>query len=283
MSLRTITAAQIEAELITAIGRITFNPDPAIAGALATAFAKESSELGSDVLSTLQQNLVYAREDSIPICQDTGTLVVFAEMGSELLIAGPPLQEIVDTALTKATKQFYLRTSILQDPLYKRVNTANNAPAILHLRQVQGNSLLLKIAQKGGGAENMSRLKMFTPSATEDDIVCFAMETVILAGAKACPPLVLGIGIGGNFESCALLAKEALLQPLLQANPDNQYAKLERKILAELNASGIGAQGMGGDCTALAVHILVAPCHIASLPVAVNLQCHAHRHCELKF
>ncbi|MCK9310208.1 MAG: fumarate hydratase, partial [Candidatus Cloacimonetes bacterium] len=175
----------------------------------------------------------------------------------------------------------YLRASVLTDPLLNRVNSGNNCPAIVHTKIVAGEKLHLHIAQKGGGAENMSRLKMFNPSACPCDVVDYAVETVFLAGSKACPPLIVGIGIGGNFEQCALLAKEALFDNLDARNPEPVYEKLEEDILAAINLTGIGAQGMGGKLTALAVHIKTAPCHIASLPVAVNLQCHSHRH--LKF
>lgn len=283
MGYRYLSAEEIETKLIAAIGEITYQPDPAIKPALLNVYDEETAELPRDVLASIITNIEIAPEDKIPLCQDTGTFVLFAYVGNELIITGQPLQEIVNSALIKATAKYYLRTSILSDPLFQRVNTGNNAPAILHIRIVQGDSLVLHLAQKGGGAENKSRLKMFNPSATDEHIVQFAVETVIRAGAQACPPLILGLGIGGSFETCALLAKEALFLPLKQANYDPLYAALEDKILKAVNETGIGVQGMGGNCTALAVHIATAPCHIASLPVAINLQCHAHRHCEIVF
>lgn len=283
MAYRYISSQEIETRLVAAIGEITYHPDPAVKPALSIAYELEPEDLPRDVLSSIITNIEIAPNDHIPLCQDTGTFVVFARVGKELIIEGPPLPEIVNSGLIKATKQYYLRCSILSDPLYDRVNTGNNAPAILHISIVEGNSLTLKIAQKGGGAENKSRLKMFNPSATDEDIIQFAVETVILAGAQACPPLILGIGIGGNFETCAILAKKALLSPMEAININPLYAKLENRILRVVNQTDIGAQGMGGTCTALAVHIATAPCHIASLPVAINLQCHAHRHCEIVF
>jgi fumarate hydratase subunit alpha len=180
-----------------------------------------------------------------------------------------------------AQKKFFLRASLLSDPLFARNNTGNNTPVTLHLSQVPGDQLKLLMAQKGGGAENMSRLKMFNPSANDQDIAEFVVETVKRAGAKACPPLVVGLGIGGNFETCALLANRALFDPLNSPNPAEFYARMEQELLEKINATEIGAQGMGGVSTCLAVKIRTAECHIASLPVAVNLQCHAHRHIEI--
>ncbi|MDY0150680.1 MAG: fumarate hydratase [Candidatus Cloacimonas sp.] len=283
MAYRYLSAEEIETRLIEAIGEITYRPDPAIKPALLKAYDHETEELPRDVLASIIANIEMAPEDKTPLCQDTGTFIVLAYVGNELIITGQPLQEIVNNALIKASAKFYLRSSILSDPLYQRINTGNNAPAILHIRIVKGDSLVLHIAQKGGGAENKSRLKMFNPSATDEDIIQFAVDTVILAGAQACPPLILGIGIGGNFETCALLAKQALFVPLNQAHANPLYAELEEKILNAINKTRIGTQGMGGNCTSLAVHIAIAPCHIASLPVAINLQCHAHRHCEIVF
>jgi len=281
MAIHLIPASVIEERLVEAIGSITFSPDPAIKQALQKGLDQETSELPIDVLNCLISNLDCASEDRVPLCQDTGSLVVFVEIGSDVHIEGGYLPRIIDRALQTATQKYYLRFSIVQDPLYNRSNTGNNTPAIVHYKISEGDGLTIKIAQKGGGAENMSRLKMFTPSSSEDDIIAFVLETVQTSGSRACPPLIIGIGIGGNFETCALLAKEALLLPLNAVNQNENYAKLEQRILKTLNESGIGAQGMGGITTALAVHIGFEPCHIASLPVAVNLQCHAHRHIEI--
>lgn len=280
--MRIVSAATIEAAIIEAIGQISFCPDPGIKPALQRALKEEHEPLAIDVLNTILENLSAAEEDKIPLCQDTGSLVVFAEIGNEVVIEGETLDEIVNNALIQATQKYGLRRSILNDPLYNRQNSENNAPAIIHVHLTKNAKIRMVLAQKGGGAENMSQLKMMNPSATEDDIISFVVRTVIEAGGRACPPLVIGVGIGGNFEAVALLAKRALMRPLGEPNPDPRYAELEQKILIAVNETGVGTQGLGGKCTALGVQIEVAPCHIASLPVAVNLQCHAHRHIEIE-
>lgn len=281
MAIRILKAGDIEDKIVSAINYLSFNLDSEVIQCLNESLANESNEAASDALRCLIENSNIAPLESIPLCQDTGSFVVFAYMGNELNISGPPLPEIIDSALAKATLLNNLRASVLDDPLFERRNTTNNTPAIVHIRIVEGRQLKLLLAQKGGGAENMSRLKMFTPSASPQEIVDFVVETIRIAGAKACPPLIVGIGIGGNFETCAIMAKEALFSPLKQPHQNPLYAKLEQSILAAINATGIGVQGMGGSCTALTVHIIDAPCHIASLPVAVNLQCHSHRHYEV--
>lgn len=280
--MRIVSAATIEAAIIEAIGQISFCPDPGIKPALQRALKEEHEPLAIDVLNTILENLSAAEEDKIPLCQDTGSLVVFAEIGNEVVIEGETLDEIVNNALIQATQKYGLRRSILNDPLYNRQNSENNAPAIIHVHLTKNAKIRMVLAQKGGGAENMSQLKMMNPSATEDDIISFVVRTVIEAGGRACPPLVIGVGIGGNFEDVALLAKRALMRPLGEPNPDPRYAELEQKILIAVNETGVGTQGLGGKCTALGVQIERAPCHIASLPVAVNLQCHAHRHIEIE-
>ena len=280
--MRIVSAATIEAAIIEAIGQISYCPDPGIKPALQRALKEEHEPLAIDVLNTILENLSAAEEDKIPLCQDTGSLVVFAEIGNEVVIEGETLDEIVNNALIQATQKYGLRRSILNDPLYNRQNSENNAPAIIHVHLTKNAKIRMVLAQKGGGAENMSQLKMMNPSATEDDIISFVVRTVIEAGGRACPPLVIGVGIGGNFEDVALLAKRALMRPLGEPNPDPRYAELEHKILIAVNETGVGAQGLGGKCTALGLQIEVAPCHIASLPVAVNLQCHAHRHIEIE-
>ncbi|MEN6445302.1 MAG: fumarate hydratase [Candidatus Cloacimonas sp.] len=281
MNYRYVLCETIESELSQAITDITFNPDQELATLLKKALLGETNEIARDILNCMLKNIELAPKIEIPLCQDTGTLVVFAEIGNKCIIEGPPLPQIINNTLTKVSSELFLRSSILKDPLLQRENSETNSPAIIHIDIVDGDKLKLQIAQKGGGAENMSRLKMFTPSAEPKEIINFAIETVQLAGGKACPPLIIGIGIGGNFENCALLAKKALFQPLTSKNPLAEYATLEQDILAGVNNTGIGVQGLGGNNTALTVHILTAPCHIASLPVAVNVQCHSHRHKEI--
>lgn len=280
--MRIIPAHTIETAIIKALGQISFCPDPGIKPVLQRALQAEHEPLAKDVISTILENLRDAAEDKIPLCQDTGSLVVFAEIGNEVSIEGEILQEIINNALAQATLKYGLRRSILKDPLYNRQNSENNTPAIVHVQFAKNDKIRLHLAQKGGGAENMSQLQMMNPSSTEEDIINFVIKTVVQAGGRACPPLVIGIGLGGNFEEVALLAKQALMRPLGKANSDPLYAALETKILAAVNSTGVGAQGLGGNCTALGVQIETAPCHIASLPVAVNLQCHAHRHIEIE-
>ncbi|MDD3234942.1 MAG: fumarate hydratase [Candidatus Cloacimonetes bacterium] len=278
MNTRLVKDSEVEQRVFEAIQFITFNLDPNIKPILDKAYLNEQDPLAKDVLTSIITNIGLAKTNLIPLCQDTGTLVVFAELGNRVLIEGKTLEQAINKALARATETCYLRATVLSDPLFNRVNLGTNLPAIVHTKIVEGSELHLNIAQKGGGAENMSRLKMFNPSACPQDIIDYVVETVSLAGSKACPPLIVGVGIGGNFEQCALLAKKALFVDIYAKHPDPSYRDMEKDMLIAINETKIGAQGMGGNLTALAVHIMTAPCHIASLPVAVNLQCHSHRH-----
>ncbi len=241
---------------------------------------KESSPLCKEVLCDLCRNLDAAKEMNIPICQDTGMAVVFLEIGQEVHLTGGSLREAVDAGVAKGYTEGYLRCSVVSDPL-RRVNTGNNTPAVLHTTIVEGDQVKITVAPKGFGSENMSAMKMFTPSATIDDIVKFVADTVANAGSNPCPPVVLGVGIGGDFELCAMLAKKALCRDVSLRNPDPYYAELEQKMLDACNQTGVGAQGFGGDVTALAVNIETYPTHIAGLPVSVNVGCHVTRHKEM--
>lgn len=242
--------------------------------------AKEDEENGRavQVLSCLEENLRAAKETGLPVCQDTGMAVVFIDLGAEVLIEGEPLQAAVDAGVRRAYLDGGMRCSVVRDPLYHRENTGDNTPALIHLRIVPGDRLTVTVAPKGFGSENMSRLKMFTPAATDADILAFVVETVRLSGGNACPPLVIGVGLGSDFEGCAALAKRALLRPIGEHHEDPQYAALETRMLREVNRTGIGPQGFGGRTTALAVSVLTAPTHIAGLPCAVNISCHVTRH-----
>lgn len=279
--MRRIKPDLIYREVFEAIRHITYNPDPALSPILRSALNSEHSELTRDVLASILENHRLAPQKNIPLCQDTGTLVVFAEIGIDVQLS-EPLSETINRALIAAQSELPLRASIVKEPLFERQNTRTNAPAILHISQVQGDYLKLIIAQKGGGAENMSFLRMFSPSVWVDELVDYIAMTVLEAGSRPCPPLILGIGIGGNFETAPLLAKRALFKPLGRPHPNPQYRELERGILERINSGACGAQGFGGRLTAVAVHIISAPCHIASLPVAVNVECHAHRHIEIE-
>ncbi len=239
----------------------------------------EKSELCRSVLGDITANLDAADELSVPICQDTGMAVVFAEIGQDVHIANGLFEDAVNEGVARGYVDGKLRLSIVRDPL-ERVNTNNNTPAVIHTRVVGGDKIKLTVAPKGFGSENMSRLKMFTPSATKEDIIKFVVETVSVAGSNPCPPIVVGVGIGGDFEYSALLAKKALCRDLNTRNPEPLYKEMEQTMLAEINKLGIGSQGFGGTVTALYVNIEKAPTHIAGLPVAVNMGCHVTRHAE---
>lgn len=240
--------------------------------------SSEESELCRSVLDDIAANIDCAAELGVPICQDTGMAVIFAEIGQDVHINGD-FESAVNAGVARGYIDGRLRLSIVGDPL-ERVNTGDNTPAVIHTRLVSGDKIKLTVAPKGFGSENMSRLKMFTPSATQDDIVNFVTETVSIAGSNPCPPIVVGVGIGGDFEYSALLAKKALCRDLNIRHPEPLYAELERKMLEKINDLGIGSQGFGGTVTALYVNIEKAPTHIAGLPVAVNIGCHVTRHCE---
>lgn len=239
---------------------------------------REESPLCQSVLGDIASNIDCADELGVPICQDTGMAVVFAEVGQDCHINGS-FEDAVNAGVARGYVDGRLRLSIVGDPL-ERKNTNDNTPAVIHTRLVSGDKIRLTVAPKGFGSENMSRLKMFTPSAAKKDIVDFVTETVSLAGSNPCPPIVVGVGIGGDFEQCAYLAKKALCRDLSLRHPDPVYAELEREMLKRINALGIGSQGFGGTVTALYVNIEKSATHIAGLPVAVNIGCHVTRHAE---
>jgi fumarate hydratase subunit alpha len=241
----------------------------------------EASATGRDVLEQLLENADLARDTGVPLCQDTGLAVVFLEIGQDLHLAGGDLMEAVHAGVRKGCKQGYLRASVVSPPIGKRVNTGDNTPAIIHATIVPGDRLRITVAPKGGGSENMSALRMLRPADGREGVKRFVVETVAKAGPNPCPPVVVGVGIGGTFELCALLAKKALLRRLDEAHPDAELAALEGDLLEAINRLGTGPAGLGGNVTALAVHVETHPCHIASLPVAVNINCHSHRHREV--
>ncbi|MBM4078958.1 MAG: fumarate hydratase [Planctomycetes bacterium] len=245
--------------------------------ALRQAQQKEESETGREILSQLLENARLGREERVPTCQDTGVAVAFVELGQDARIVGGSLREAIDEGVRRGYKDGYLRASILGDPLARR-NTGDNTPAVIHVESVPGDRLRLTLMAKGGGCENMSRLAMLTPAQGRDGVIRFVVDAVAQAGANPCPPIIVGVGLGGTFEQAALISKKALLRPVGQPSANPETAALERDLLAQINALGIGPQGLGGRITALAVHVETYPCHIASLPVAVNIECHAHRH-----
>lgn len=241
---------------------------------------QERSETGRDILHQLQENASIAAKGEVPYCQDTGTAVLFVEVGQDLHIEGD-LDAALQEGVRKAYTEGFLRKSILADPL-RRKNTGDNTPAVIHYAVVPGDRLKIAFGAKGGGSENMSRLAMLKPSDGEEGVKKFVVETVSLGGANACPPLVLGVGIGGNFERVAQLAKKAALRSPEVRHPDPYYAAMEEELKVRCNKLGIGPMGLGGTVTVLAVNVEVFPCHLVALPVAVNVNCHADRHGELE-
>jgi fumarate hydratase subunit alpha len=239
----------------------------------------EPSEAGRGVLCDLVENFTYAAMNDMPICQDTGMAVVFAEIGQDVHITGGAFEDAVNEGVRRGYTEGRLRMSVVGDPL-RRVNAGDNTPAVIHTRIVPGDKLRLELAPKGFGSENMSRTKMFLPSCKPEDIVDFIVETASVAGSNPCPPMILGVGLGGTLEKAALLAKRALARSMDTRNSDPFYAEMEQSALEKINALGIGPQGFGGRTTALAVNIEVFATHIAGLPCVVNMGCHATRHAE---
>ena len=238
----------------------------------------EKSRLGVGVFKDITDNLSAARELMVPICQDTGLAVFFIEVGQEVHIVGGSLEDAVNDGVRRGYTDGYLRKSALSNSLIKRRNTGDNTPAIINTRIVPGDSLSITVAPKGGGSENMSALAMLKPADGREGVKRFIVDTVSRAGANPCPPVIVGVGVGGTIEKTTLMAKHALLRTVGEKNPDPETAAFEEEVLGEINRLGIGAQGFGGTVTALAVHVETFPAHLASLPVAVNIQCHAARH-----
>jgi fumarate hydratase subunit alpha len=238
----------------------------------------EESAVAKDIFNQFLKNAEIARKEGIPLCQDTGLAVVFIELGQDVHLVGGSLEDAINAGVRQGYREGYLRKSSL-DPI-KRENFGDNTPAITHVEIVPGNKLKLSVATKGFGAENMSRVVLFPPATGLDGVKKFVVERVEKAGANACPPVIVGVGLGGNLEKAAIIAKKSLLRPIGQRHSDPQVAQLEEELLEEINKLGIGPQGLGGRITALDVHIETYPTHIGSLPVAVNLQCHCHRHKE---
>lgn len=243
--------------------------------AIKSAIDREESPAGREVLGELLKNADTAREEKMPICQDTGLAVTFLEIGQDVHITGGGLTEAVSEGVRRAYRNGYLRKSCCHP--FTRKNTGDNTPPIIHTRIVPGDKLKITVLPKGGGSENYGEVRMLTPSQGKEGVRAFVLEMVRKGGPNPCPPITVGVGIGGNFEMSALLSKEALMVPPGERNSDGEMAALELQMLEEINRTGIGPQGYGGTVTALDVHVKMAPCHLASLPVAVNIQCHAHR------
>ena len=250
-----------------------------VVAALERAAETETHAGARAILADILENARLSSETGLPLCQDCGLVIVLAEVGQDLDIAGGTLQDAIDDGVRVGYEEGYLRKSMLANPLDRASNTGDNTPAVVHVRLVEGDGLKLVVAPKGGGCENMSALWMLTPSQGRQGIIDAVAERVREAGGRPCPPLVLGVGIGGSFEQAALLAKEAaIIRPVGSPNEDAEPAQLEGDLLEAVNATGVGPMGLGGDTTALGVHVETYPCHIASLPVALNVQCHSARH-----
>ncbi|MCS7084200.1 MAG: fumarate hydratase [Aquificaceae bacterium] len=253
-----------------------------VANAFEKAIQKEESIVGKEVLNQILLNAKLAKEESMAYCQDTGVAVVFVDIGQEVSIFDGYIEDAINEGIRQAYTEGYLRASIVEDPVFERKNTKDNTPAIVHYRIVKGDKIKITIAPKGAGSENTSRLAMLKPADGYEGLKNFVIETVRLAGPNACPPMTVGVGIGGNFELCALLAKRALLRKLGERNQNALARKIEEELLEEVNKVGWGPMGFGGRVTAVDVKVEMHPCHIASLPVAVNIQCHANRHAEIE-
>ena len=240
----------------------------------------EVSPVGREVLDQILENADIARNEQMPLCQDCGLTVIFVELGQDVHIVGGYLNEAITEGVRRGYEKGYLRKSIVEHPFSSRINTRDNTPPVIHTTVVPGDELKITVVPKGGGSENMTRLAMLKPADGRKGVIDFVVESVRKAGANPCPPIIVGVGIGGSAEKAMLLAKHSLLRKVGQPSPDPEVAELEAELLERVNRIGIGPQGLGGITTALAVHVETFPCHIASLPVAVNLQCHSARHKE---
>lgn len=278
--IRKIPASQVTAVVKKLFMDCNYFIDHSITAALKEFKEKEKSPVGRNVLEQLLENNSIAAQEQIPICQDTGMAVLFVEYGDKVAIEGGSFREAVEQGVREAYRDGYLRKSVVSDPVFDRVNTKDNTPAVIHTEIVSGHNIRFTVGGKGFGSENMSAIKMLTPSYGVQGVKDFILETVRKAGPNPCPPIVVGVGIGGTFEKAAQLAKKATFRSIDTKNPDPRYASLEDELLESINKMGFGPAGLGGNTTALGVNIETYPTHIAGMPVAVNICCHAARHKE---
>jgi len=278
--MREIKASDITATVARLAQEANYFLGEDVVAAIKRARDVEESPVGRDILDQILENARIAADECVPLCQDTGAAVVFLELGQDAHVAGGDLSQAVQEGVRKGYGEGYLRKSMVRQPFSARVNTKDNTPAIIHTTVVPGDRLKIIVAPKGGGSENMSRLNVLKPAQGRAGVVEYVVNAVVEAGSNPCPPVIVGVGVGGTAEIAMLNAKKALLREVGAPNPDPEVAELERELLEKINASGIGPQGFGGRTTALAVHVETFPAHIASLPVAVNLQCHSARHKE---
>ena len=279
--MRTVDLAEVTAKIREMAIESNYNVDPAYVAKLEEAKAGESSPLGLRVLNQLTENAALASAERVPYCQDTGVSVVFIEMGQEVQLAGGSLEDAINEGVRQGYRDGYLRGSVVNDPL-RRENTKDNTPAVIHYRIVPGDKLKIFFAAKGTGSENMSVARMLKPSDGREGIIRTVVEHVFESGGNPCPPILLGIGLGGTIDKAAQLAKWALFRPLGEPNPDPMVAELERDLADAINRTGVGPMGMGGETTCVGVHIETYACHIGALPICINIECHAHRHAEVE-
>lgn len=278
--MRDITAAVLKDKVRELFLQASYHIGKDVLDRLTACAGTEASPIGASILGQIVENDRIASEERIAICQDTGMAILFVELGQEVHIVGGDFEEALQAGVREAYTTGYLRKSIVADPLFDRVNTKDNTPAVIHVSIVPGDKVRILATPKGFGSENMSAVAMLTPGAGVKGVKDFVVETVLKAGPNPCPPIIIGIGIGGTLEKAALIAKKATVRELGRANPDQRYASLEEELLRLVNATGVGPGGLGGTTTALAVHIEHFPTHIAGMPVAVNICCHAARHAE---
>jgi fumarate hydratase subunit alpha len=278
--MRSVTFHQIRDAVADMCQRANIELTEDVRSALEAGVGVETQRLARNTLLRILENADVADEKRLPMCQDTGLAVCFVEIGQDVHIDGGLLEDAINEGVRIGYTIGHLRASVSPDPI-RRGNSGDNTPAVIHTRLVSGDRLKLQLLAKGGGCENMSRFAMLAPTDGADGIANFVVESAVLAGPNACPPIIVGVGVGGSFELSAVLAKQSLLRPVGKRSRLQHVAELEDRIQREINASGIGPQGYGGNTTSLAVHIEIAACHIASLPVSVNIECHAHRHQEV--
>ena len=277
--MRKIILQKVTEKVKESVIYINYNLDQSLVSMIQKAKQKEIKDISKSILSDILENQEIAREGNVPLCQDTGVVVVFMEIGNDVFFDGD-IYESINEGVRQGYKEGYLRKSIVNHP-FNRVNTLDNTPAIIHTTIVPGSTLKLKITSKGGGSENMSKVTMLTPADGIEGVKKLVLDHILYAGGKPCPPIIVGIGIGGNLEKSALLAKESLMRDLDDQSHDEIIAQLEQDLYKEINALGVGPMGVGGETTCLAVKINYYPMHIASLPVAINIQCHSARHTEV--
>ena len=278
--MRTVNVKDIKETVAKLCKQACYVVTPDLKAAFTKAQTTESSSLGKDILGKILQNAKLAEEGVAPICQDTGMTVVFVEIGQDVHIEGGYIEDAINEGVAKGYTEGYLRKSVVAEPLFERKNTTNNTPAVIHTRIVPGDKFKIKVAPKGFGSENKSVLKMLGPADGIEGVKKVFLEAVKYAGPNACPPMTIGVGIGGTMDKAALLAKQAAVRPVDSKNADARYAKLEDELLELASKTGVGPQGLGGDTTAIKVNVEWYPTHIAGLPVAININCHAARHAD---